>query len=751
MSAASGPVARARRAWMSRSSKPSILASSMVSSMASFLLLMVFALMLAAPAMAWSQGRGASGGQVGPPGDAEGATRTAPGGPASNGTASSSMPLTGATRDTHATRASPLGPARPVPDSGPAAGAQRATEAEVATSEWTQDQLKAWWRALRVMDGQDGALPQALLPPSDPAAWQPVRLPEFQQREATTTTGAAPRFQMRWYRLRYAAPNGRWPTSVALYMPRLVALAAAVLVKTDDGWRPVFDNQSGAREQWVRPLWVVLPAALTEIQQAREIEVVIAVPVMQAGYYSVSSVWLGAREDLEPRHDRRWVLQIGVPQATGLTLVTLGLFALLLWFKRREDSSYLLFSLATVAWLVRNLHYHLDLPRTRDALEWFWWVTHASMSWVMLLTFLFALRFARQRFARFERGLALFVLVSSLASMPLWGRGFDALVLLHICNAVVGLAGTAFVASVAWRQGTRELRVMAAALVIGVALGVHDLGLLAGWWWPEHVYLMPFATLVILASFLYAVQYRYIEALRQVERANEDLAQRLEERSVELRAQHDKLREVERQQALLLERQRIMQDMHDGLGSSLLSAMVAVEQGTMPQEQVVDVLRECVDDLRLVIDSLEPVGHDLVSLLATMRYRLGKRLQLGGLKLEWDVHDLPPLEWLEPPDALHVLRLMQEALTNALKHARASRVRVVTRDLGKRVEIRVEDDGEGFDVGTISQGRGLRGLQRRAKVLGGSLRVDSSPGHGTVVTLRLPVARADHEAVVQQG
>ncbi len=650
-----------------------------------------------------------------------------------------------------AAHAAPLGPARPLPDAGPAGGAQRAIEAEVATADWTQDQLKAWWRALRVIDGRDGALPAALLPPSGAAAWQRVELPDVQQRDAVPGNAGDARYQMRWYRVRYAPPQGRWPTSVALYMPRLVALAAAVLVKTDDGWRPVFDNQSGAREQWVRPLWVVLPSALTEIQQAREIEVVIAVPVMQGGYYSVSSVWLGAREDLEARHDRRWVLQIGVPQATGLTLVTLGLFALVLWLKRREDPAYLLFSLATVAWLVRNLHYHLDLPRTRGALEWFWWLTHASMSWVMLLTFLFALRFARQRFARFERGMALFVLVSSLASMPLWGRGFDALVLLHICNAVVGLAGTAFVASVAWRQGTRELRVMALALVVGVALGVHDLGLLAGWWWPEHVYLMPFATLVILASFLYAVQHRYIEALRGVERANEDLAQRLDQQSVELSAQHDKLREVERQQALLLERQRIMQDMHDGLGSSLLSAMVAVEQGTMPQEQVVGVLRECVDDLRLVIDSLEPVGHDLVSLLATMRYRLGKRLQLGGLKLEWDVHDLPPLEWLEPPDALHVLRLMQEALTNALKHARATRVRVVTRDLGRRVEIRVEDDGDGFDIEAISQGRGLRGLQRRAKVLGGLLRVDSSPGHGTVVTLRLPVAREDREALVQQG
>ncbi|UXH77304.1 sensor histidine kinase [Roseateles amylovorans] len=636
------------------------------------------------------------------------------------------------------------------PMTGP--GAQRATEAWVATTDWSPEQLRAWWRGLRSMDGGEGKLPADLLPPTQSQAWTAVSLPEVQQREAAGEEGGeSRRFQMRWYRVRYAAPQGRWPTSVALYMPRLVALAAAVLVKTDGGWRPVFDNQSGAREQWVRPLWVVLPAALTELQEEREIEVVIAVPVMQGGYYSVSSVWLGAREDLEPRHDRRWALQVGVPQATGLTLVTMGLFALALWFKRREDPAYLLFALASVAWLLRNLHYHLDLPRTRDALEWFWWLTHASMSWVMLLTFLFALRFARQRFARFERLVGLFVLVASLASLPLWGRGFDSLVLMHICNAVVGLAGTGFVATIAWRQGTRELRLIAAALVIGIALGIHDLGLLAGWWWPEHVYLMPFSTLVILASFLYAVQYRYIEALRGVERANGELAQRLSEQSDQLRAQHDKLREAERQQALLLERQRLMQDMHDGLGSSLLSAMVAVEQGSMPQEQVVDVLRECVDDLRLVIDSLEPVGHDLVSLLATMRYRLGKRLQLGGLRLEWDVHDLPVLEWLEPPDALHVLRLMQEALTNALKHARASRVRVVTRDLGKRVEIRVEDDGEGFDVASVAQGRGLRGLQRRARQLGGSIRVDSSPGHGTVVTLRLPVHRSDAEPLPQQG
>jgi signal transduction histidine kinase len=170
--------------------------------------------------------------------------------------------------------------------------------------------------------------------------------------------------------------------------------------------------------------------------------------------------------------------------------------------------------------------------------------------------------------------------------------------------------------------------------------------------------------------------------------------------------------------------------------------MVAVEQGNMSQDKVVEVLRECVDDLRLVIDSLEPVGHDLVSLLATMRYRLGKRLQSGGLTLEWDVQDLPPLAWLEPPDALHVLRLLQEALSNVLKHACARRVRMSTRHRGSYVEIRVEDDGDGFDIKTAQLGRGLKSQQRRAQRLGGSVRIDSSPGNGTRLMLRLPVTRA---------
>ena len=101
--------------------------------------------------------------------------------------------------------------------------------------------------------------------------------------------------------------------------------------------------------------------------------------------------------------------------------------------------------------------------------------------------------------------------------------------------------GTGFVATIAWRQGTRELRLIAISLALSLALGVHDVILLAGWAWPEHIYLMPFATLVIVGSFLYAVQRRFLGALRQVEQANDQLGQRLSEQGAELQAQHESL------------------------------------------------------------------------------------------------------------------------------------------------------------------------------------------------------------------
>lgn len=620
-------------------------------------------------------------------------------------------------------------------------GTERLDRAELAVTRWTRAQLDQWWQALDAAEGRGQVLPKRLLPPDAAVAWAPVNLPDVRRRpDAEASSPWA--LEMRWYHLRYEPQDSSWPGQVALYLPRLRALPVSVLVRHDSGWLPVFDNRKNAREQWVRPIEVALPAFLAD-QMRREgrLDLMLAVPALVEEPFMVPGVRVGPRAEIDRVYRARWSMQIVIPQAAGMLLAVICLFSFTVWLRHRQDPTYLLCGLLALFSILRNLQYYIDLPEDPVSFLWFWWGTHASMSWVLLISFLLALSFVQRRYPVFERLVIGVVLGCMLLTLPLWSPGFNTVLVQQLVNAAIALCGTVFIVVEAWRSGHHDLRLVAFGMTIAVSLGLHDLALLAGLAWHEHPSILPYAPLAIAASFVSAIRHRFVQALHQVERANAELSQRLIEQSTQLQAQHEQLTEAERQQALLIERQRLMHDMHDGLGSSLLSAMVAVEQGRMQQDEVVGVLRECVDDLRLVIDSLEPVGHDLVSLLATMRYRLGKRLQAGGLSLEWDVQDLPPLDWLEPPDALHVLRLLQEALNNVLKHAHATRVRIATRHAGDRVEIRVEDDGQGFDISSAQKGRGLRSQVKRAERLGGTLHLETRPGQGTRLSLRLPVNR----------
>lgn len=237
-----------------------------------------------------------------------------------------------------------------------------------------------------------------------------------------------------------------------------------------------------------------------------------------------------------------------------------------------------------------------------------------------------------------------------------------------------------------------------------------------------------------------------LHGLRVQDAIHESMRQSLLARELAeaLRRQQQKLVAVEHERTLLLERQRLMRDMHDGLGSTLASSLAAVERGPIPTAEVAELLRDCVDDLRAVIDSLEPVEHDLVALLAMLRFRLGRRLDAAGIALDWRMDDLPALEWLGPSEALQVMRVVQEALANVVKHARATRVRVEAHHGDGTVQVCIADDGCGFDTAAPSVGRGLRLLHQRAQSLGGTVEIQSrpdNPGGGSRITLRLPVQR----------
>lgn len=223
----------------------------------------------------------------------------------------------------------------------------------------------------------------------------------------------------------------------------------------------------------------------------------------------------------------------------------------------------------------------------------------------------------------------------------------------------------------------------------------------------------------------------------------------LREREAELARSRELLRDVEKRQALSRERQRLLQDMHDGVGSSLVSALRVVEHGRMNAAEVAQVLRGCLDDLKLAIDSMEPVDADLLLLLATLRFRLGPRLESTGIALRWEARDVPDLDWLDPGNALHILRILQEAFTNIIKHAQATEIRVATATEGDHVIVTITDNGQGFvvDDGLRRGGKGLWNQLRRAKSIDAQAAWTSS-GAGTCFSLRLPIRRTTEKPPV---
>ncbi len=277
------------------------------------------------------------------------------------------------------------------------------------------------------------------------------------------------------------------------------------------------------------------------------------------------------------------------------------------------------------------------------------------------------------------------------------------------------------------------------AELITLALGLMDLAVSAQLLPFGPAARMAYGAPILLCALVYALADSYFRTYDQVHALNLDLERKVAARAQELERSHERVRALERVTTLAQERERMMRDMHDGIGSQLMTTLDAVERGGHGPDAVAAMLRECIDDLRLVIDSLEPDDESLPLALANLRYRLAPRLAAAGIALDWQVARGIALP--APGSTLRLLRIVQEALTNALKHAGASRLRVSARDDGGFLLLEVEDDGRGFEPGAkapAAGGRGLDNMRTRARQLGGALHV-SSTGAGTRLTVRVPM------------
>jgi signal transduction histidine kinase len=288
-----------------------------------------------------------------------------------------------------------------------------------------------------------------------------------------------------------------------------------------------------------------------------------------------------------------------------------------------------------------------------------------------------------------------------------------------------------------------------ALLIVGIVallVALHDTGRQTQTWAGTGFALMPYAGLLVFMVFGFVLGLRILDALSVEENLNIILENRARAANASLAASEAARRALEVSGAITHERDRLMREIHDGIGSSLVTALAASER----QGRAVDgpaMLKRALTDLRIAVDSLEPVQGDIATLMASLRYRVEPDIKKAGIEFDWQVEEVPEFDWLDAVNALHVLRIFQEAFSNIVGHAEATRITVRCHTEMHReragVLIEVADNGVGFVDDGGPRGHGLKNMASRAEALDGELVHVSKPGQGTSVSLWLPISRGD--------
>lgn len=229
-----------------------------------------------------------------------------------------------------------------------------------------------------------------------------------------------------------------------------------------------------------------------------------------------------------------------------------------------------------------------------------------------------------------------------------------------------------------------------------------------------------------------------------------DMEQKLEESNTQLRELT-----IRREEAREAERRRIAQDLHDELGQMLTTlrleaSLCRIQYGADNQplrtklQNFIEHIDATIQVVRNVASQLRPAALDM-GIGPALEWRVDEFAQHTGIACtltmgSGDIH-------LDMDQASNVYRIVQESLTNIMRHAKASKVEIRLQRLGDGYLLEVQDDGVGFEPDLLRKKTfGLMGIRERALVLGGSLNISSAPGRGTKLSIHFPMINGREES-----
>ncbi len=539
-------------------------------------------------------------------------------------------------------------------------------------------------------------------------------------------------------------PPGLW----AIALP---AVSQNVAVFVNDnllGWSGSFE-QPVARNA-TRPQIFYIPKG--ELGSGKNVfDLYVVSQPIESGF--LDEVYIAPAEMLKSAINDYYLFRNTLPWTIALTIAVLSFFMLLLWNYRRHEAEYGLFALAGFFWLLHSLNQLVvDIPT-------FWNVTlwdgmlYISAGFLGVVAIFFIHRLLDKSYPLFEKillqGSVTLLLLILLVPSQSWFYFllFDFANLITVVAAFYVFITTAIHAFKAKRL---EWYALAAAVGMIAEFALSDYLLVIGINSLHEGRFLHFGAPFLLLSFMWIMLKRFVETLQNAEQYNNDLTllnktleNRVEARGEKIKQSFETIRVFEQNQILIDERSRIMRDMHDGIGVYLTSMLRHLKNDSIDKKQLSEAAHNALNDLRLMIDSLGSASTDLPAMLGMFRTRINVALNACNVELEWHVEELPAIKDFGPERALNLLRILQEAFTNALKHSNANRIRLsayseLDANYLSLIKIKIDDNGDGFSSNTIG-GNGLKNMEYRAKKIKAKLSIKSN-NKGTCITIILPLS-----------
>ncbi len=561
------------------------------------------------------------------------------------------------------------------------------------------------------------------------AQWQPVSLPDDWYTNHKN-------IEKLWYRSHYtmsASDADVW----AVYLPSVSHNAAIYINGVWVGHGGQFDDPVSRHHN--EPLLFKFSSSLLKPGD-NQIDIFVKTSFHEQGL--LGQFYIAPLDKLSNAYFIKHLVRVDVIQWVTIAMFVMSLVLGGFWLARPQDSTYGLFAMLLLLWALHNLN--LIVSNIPFSVHLWEAMTMSTLGWTTVMMVIFNHRYLCDTKPRIEKAILFFAVLGigifflpDISSILHIGYGvWDALLMVFACYTIYYLLHSY------WLTQNNDAFLI---LLVGIPIlvfGLHDVLVVNHLWDKTDGLIIQYNVIPAMFLFSWFLLRRFVMSINQAEQLAATLEQRVQEKQQTLQLQYEQLNQMEQQSVLAEERERIMRDMHDGIGGQLVSVISVLREH---DGDIFSSLREKVQrslsDLRFVIDSLDPLLNDLPTLLGMMRLRLRDQLEAEKISLQWVVTDLPEMEDLNPRRSLNVMRIVEEAITNIIKHSGADKMTLATGLIRERKQIYIDIIDYGCGMKQLYEGehvcsRGIENMHYRAKQLDATLEISSS-GSGTRVRLLL--------------